>query len=288
MFRTLIYPSSGACDFVDELPHRSSCSQFVVCWSFWCGWFWVVFVLQASPKTSRTKSSNTQRTESKTTDVLIHQHSRKLLKMDILMSETCWAHKKWNKIASDIKLVFHSSTIAMMHGPINIKKSVYLKGINYKHKFSRRLRRNKRIKIKRMKLQRHRSLCGDSALYCCHVHTCLFSILLEFHFKSHCGEWGLALSWINHMLLRMYDGADMDISCFFSTLLFFNSPGMTFRKWWDAEYVYITGPPRVSKTAEAAYEWDMGKYITKSTVHALSSSINGKISPSHYVLGRFM
>ena len=23
--------------------------------------------------------------------------------MDVLMSETCWAHKKWNKIASDIK-----------------------------------------------------------------------------------------------------------------------------------------------------------------------------------------
>jgi len=28
----------------------------------------------------------------------------------ILTFETCWAHKKWNKIASDIKLVFHSST----------------------------------------------------------------------------------------------------------------------------------------------------------------------------------
>jgi len=28
MFRTLIYPSSGACDCVVELPHRSSCSQF--------------------------------------------------------------------------------------------------------------------------------------------------------------------------------------------------------------------------------------------------------------------
>ena len=39
--------------------------------------------------------------------------------MDILMSETCWAHNKWNKTASDITLVFHSSTIAMMHGPIN-------------------------------------------------------------------------------------------------------------------------------------------------------------------------
>ena len=41
--------------------------------------------------------------------------------MDMLMSETCWVHNKWNKIASDIKLVFHSSTIAMMHGPINIR-----------------------------------------------------------------------------------------------------------------------------------------------------------------------
>ena len=127
MFRTLIYPSSGACDCVDELPHRSSCSQFVVCLSFWCGRFLVVFVLQAEaspPNNSRTKSSNTQRTENKTTDVVIHQHIRKLLKMDILMSETCWAHNKWNKIASDIKLVFHSSTIAMMHGPINIRQTI--------------------------------------------------------------------------------------------------------------------------------------------------------------------
>ena len=42
VFRTLIYPSSGTCDSVVELPHRSSCSQFVVCWRFcatgfeWC------------------------------------------------------------------------------------------------------------------------------------------------------------------------------------------------------------------------------------------------------------
>ena len=52
------------------------------------------------------QTSNTQRTESNTTDVVIQQHSCKLLKMDILTSETCWAHKKWNKIANDIKLVF--------------------------------------------------------------------------------------------------------------------------------------------------------------------------------------
>ena len=70
-------------------------------------------ILQASDcKTSTTQNqphqiSNTQRTENNTTDVIIQQHSRKLLMMDILMSETCWAYKKWNKKASDIKLVFH-------------------------------------------------------------------------------------------------------------------------------------------------------------------------------------
>jgi len=41
------------------------------------------------PNTSRNKSSNTQRTENKTTDVVFHQHSRKLLMMGILISETC-------------------------------------------------------------------------------------------------------------------------------------------------------------------------------------------------------
>ena len=83
----------------------------------WCGSFLVVFVLQAEAcNTGTTQNqphqiSNTQRTENKTTDVAIQQHSRKLLMVDILMSETCWAHKKWNKIASDIKLVFNSSTL---------------------------------------------------------------------------------------------------------------------------------------------------------------------------------
>ena len=41
----------------------------------WCGWLWVVFVLQA-----------------------------------VLQPAKRTPHKKWNKIASDIKLVFHSST----------------------------------------------------------------------------------------------------------------------------------------------------------------------------------
>ena len=60
----------------------------------------IVFVLQVEalvlqpakrtpPNMSRSKNCNTQRTENKTTDVVIHQQSRSLLKMDILMSETC-------------------------------------------------------------------------------------------------------------------------------------------------------------------------------------------------------
>ena len=89
------------------------------------------YQLQQGDKTHHTRHTTTHckvtlmlnhpSLQNKTTDVVIHQHSRKLLKMDILMSEICWAHNKWNKIASAINLVFHSSTIAMMHGPINIR-----------------------------------------------------------------------------------------------------------------------------------------------------------------------
>jgi len=68
-----------------------------------------------------------------TTDVVIQQHSRKLLMMGILMSETCWAHKKWNKRVSDIKLVFYSSNITMMHGPINI---IIVPLVHYNFKFN--------------------------------------------------------------------------------------------------------------------------------------------------------
>jgi len=57
------------------------------------------------------RNSNTHRTKNNMTNVVIQHNSRKLLMMDILMSETCWKHKKWNKIASDIKLVFYSSTV---------------------------------------------------------------------------------------------------------------------------------------------------------------------------------
>ena len=93
----------------------------------------MVYVLRAEACNTDTtptqphRNSNTHRTKNNTTNVVIQQNSRKLLMMDILMSDTCWAHNKWNKIASDIKLVFYSSTITMMHGPINIRINFIVK-----------------------------------------------------------------------------------------------------------------------------------------------------------------
>ena len=82
------------------------------------------------------RNSNTHRTKNNTINVVIQQNSRKLPMMDILMSETCWTHKKWNKIASGIKLVFYSSTITMMHGPINIRSSpIMFMGLISRHSF---------------------------------------------------------------------------------------------------------------------------------------------------------
>ena len=192
MLRTLIYPSSGACDCVDELLHLSSCSQFVVCWSFCCGWYLVVFVLQAEALLQPAK--RTQRTENKTTDVVIHQHSRKLLKIDILESETCWAHNKWNKIASDIKLVFHLSTIAMMHGPINIKYWIGLHNSGLLHPLSTR------SLLVALELYEHRKIWAEwhthfsvvlsILLVAAHLSDIIFKKWLEnvmlFHVAYHC------------------------------------------------------------------------------------------------------
>ena len=61
MFRTLIYPSPGAYDCVDELPHRSFCSQFVVCWRFGeAGFEWCSFCRLKHSCASACKTSTTQ------------------------------------------------------------------------------------------------------------------------------------------------------------------------------------------------------------------------------------
>jgi len=54
------------------------------------------------------------------TNVVIQQNRRKPLMMDILMSATCWAHKKWNKNGKWLQVGLLFSAITMMHGPINI------------------------------------------------------------------------------------------------------------------------------------------------------------------------
>ena len=71
MFRTLICPSSGACDYDGGLPYRLSYSLFVVCWG-------LLRVMLGGIRFA-----------GKITDVVSHHHSRRLLKMDILMFETC-------------------------------------------------------------------------------------------------------------------------------------------------------------------------------------------------------
>ena len=83
IFRTLIYPSSGPCDCSVELPH----------WSY-CSWF-----DQCGNSTEQSKGPD---------DGYINVRNM-------------WAYKEWNKIESYIKLVFYSSTITMMHCPINIR-----------------------------------------------------------------------------------------------------------------------------------------------------------------------
>ena len=89
---------------------------------FRCGWVGVVSACNTdTTPTQPHRNSKTHRTKNNTINVVIQQNSRKLLMMDILMSETCWAHKKWNSKTSDIKLIFYSSTITMMHGPINTR-----------------------------------------------------------------------------------------------------------------------------------------------------------------------
>jgi hypothetical protein len=64
-----------------------------------CGWVGMVSVLQAEATASACNTdtiptqphriSSTQQTKNITTNVVIQQHSRKLLMMGILMSETC-------------------------------------------------------------------------------------------------------------------------------------------------------------------------------------------------------
>ena len=103
MFRMLIHPSSGACDYfvrycvgciVLTWGVLVLCSE-IGCW--WCGIRWCGsqsrYITPTRLKSAQYSLNNNA------------QSSRKLLKMDILTSETCWA-VKWHNKASVIKLVY--------------------------------------------------------------------------------------------------------------------------------------------------------------------------------------
>jgi len=69
-----------------------------------------------------------------TPQVSLHNNatsSRKLLRMDVLTSETCWA-VNWHNRASVIKLVNLYSNIKLMHGPISIRSNNSVWSLSYR------------------------------------------------------------------------------------------------------------------------------------------------------------
>jgi len=86
MFRALICPSSGVCDYIVELPHWPFRSWFAVCGSLGAvclGWYLGTTPAEPHP------NSHTQQTMNETANVVVQQYIRILLKVGILMPETC-------------------------------------------------------------------------------------------------------------------------------------------------------------------------------------------------------
>jgi len=121
MFQTLIRPSSGACDYL-----LCCVGWLEACWCYVAGLSVgdEVSECRLNHYSACTRIPHHQQTiplhNTSTPQVSLHNapSSRKLLKMDVLTSETCWAvHNK----ASVIKLVYLYSNIKMIHGPIRIR-----------------------------------------------------------------------------------------------------------------------------------------------------------------------
>ena len=128
MFRALICPSSGVCEYVVELPHWLI--SFLVCCvlELGCGSDRVVSGLPAEAQPH--PNSNTQQTKREISQCGSSAHSHKLLKMGILMPETCWVSKKKNKNSKWHLVGYLFFSYHKMHAPINIRfvKNVDNKG----------------------------------------------------------------------------------------------------------------------------------------------------------------
>ena len=51
--------------------------------------------------------------------------------MGVVVPETCWAYKKYNKISSGMYSVLYSSDIATMHGPVSTKCACFISPLHY-------------------------------------------------------------------------------------------------------------------------------------------------------------
>jgi len=130
MFRMLIQPSSGACNYL--VCYCMGC--IVLAWGVLvCSGLAVGDVVSDCGSTCIQIPHHQQPIRYTPTRLKPAQYSPcsntpsscKLLKMVVLTSETCWAENWHNKI-SDIKLVYLYSTIKMMHGPIRIRTVYFI------------------------------------------------------------------------------------------------------------------------------------------------------------------
>jgi hypothetical protein len=60
----------------------------------------------------------------------------------------------------------------------------------------------------------------------------------------------------------------------FFTPLFFNSPGMTFRKWWDDRVCILVEPHVCPKQREETYKMGMGPYVAGGWLRTKWPSMN--------------
>jgi len=128
MFWMLIHPSSGACNYL--VRYCVSCivltwGVLVLCSGIGC--WWCGIRVQAEPllgyHITNSQFHYITPTCLKSAQYNLHSNapsSRKLLKVDVLTSETCWA-VNWHNKANVIKLVYLYSNIKMIHNPICIR-----------------------------------------------------------------------------------------------------------------------------------------------------------------------